>query len=188
MKRILIDTNVYASFKRNESVAVNELRKAEYIGINIIVLGEILSGFKGGIKEKQNKEELNLFLDSPRVHLVQIDDDPIPPPGWTGCTIPPPGGQVAQFIPSLLQALSNLDFVEKVDFQTDVLVFKGRAILKKNRFLQVYFNELTDTTAFALIEKEKRLWRIDYDNIRGWHIRPMKEPEAQHETPPKNIE
>ncbi|MGR3300896.1 MAG: type II toxin-antitoxin system VapC family toxin [Candidatus Scalindua sp.] len=75
MKRILIDTNVYASFKRNETVAVDELRRAEYIGINIVVLGEILSGFKGGKREKQNIEELNLFLDSPRVHLIQIDEE-----------------------------------------------------------------------------------------------------------------
>lgn len=75
MKRILIDTNIYASFKRSESVAVEELRRAEYIGINIVVLGEILSGFKGGRREKQNIEELNLFLDSPRVHLIQIDEE-----------------------------------------------------------------------------------------------------------------
>lgn len=75
MKRILIDTNVYASFKRSETVAVNELRRSEYIGINVVVLGEILSGFKGGKREKQNIEELNLFLDSPRVHLLQIDEE-----------------------------------------------------------------------------------------------------------------
>ncbi len=75
MKRILIDTNVYASFKRKETVAIDELRRAEYICINVVVLGEILSGFKGGKREKQNIEELNLFLDSPRVHLIQIDEE-----------------------------------------------------------------------------------------------------------------
>ena len=58
---------------------------------------------------------------------------------------------INQFLLSLLSALSTLEFVEKVDFQTEVFVLKGRVILKKNRFLQVYFNELTGTTAFALI-------------------------------------
>lgn len=75
MKRILIDTSVYASFKRKETVAIVELRRVEYIGINIMISGEILSGFKGGKRDKQNIEELNLFLDSQRVHLIQIDEE-----------------------------------------------------------------------------------------------------------------
>ena len=69
-------------------------------------------------------------------------------------------------------------FVEKVDIQTEVFVLKGRAILKKKRYLQIYFNELTGTTAFALIEKNKRIWGIDCDNIRGWHIHPLENPET----------
>ena len=78
---------------------------------------------------------------------------------------------LSQFLISLLHGLSELDFVEKVDIQTDVFVLKGRAILKKNRFLQLYFNEVTGTTAFALVEKDKRVWKIDIDNLgksRDW--------------------
>ena len=75
MKRILIDTNIYAAFKRNESVAVEVLRRVEYIGINTIVLGEILGGFRGGNKETENKKELNQFLDSQRVYILKIDEE-----------------------------------------------------------------------------------------------------------------
>ncbi|PIQ93684.1 MAG: VapC toxin family PIN domain ribonuclease [Nitrospirae bacterium CG_4_10_14_0_8_um_filter_41_23] len=75
MKRILIDTNSYAAFKRDNPIAVNTLKMVEYIGVNIIVLGEILSGFKGGSKEAKNREELEQFLDSPRVHVVQMDEE-----------------------------------------------------------------------------------------------------------------
>ncbi len=74
---------------------------------------------------------------------------------------------ISQFLLLLLKSLSKLDFVEKVDIQTEVFVLKGRAILKKNRFLQIYFNKLTGTTAFALSEKDKRIWGIDYDNMTG---------------------
>ena len=81
---------------------------------------------------------------------------------------------INQFLLSLLSALSTLEFVEKVDLQTEVFILKGRAILKKNRFLQVYFNELTGTTAFALIEREKRIWGIDFDKMRGWHLHPLE--------------
>lgn len=75
MKRILMDTNAYAAFKRNDTDAVNTLRTVEYIGVNIIVLGELLSGFKAGNKELKNRQELEQFLDSPRVNLIQLDEE-----------------------------------------------------------------------------------------------------------------
>ena len=95
---------------------------------------------------------------------------------------------INQFLLSLLHTLSTLEFVEKVDFQTEVFILKGRAILKKNRFLQVYFNELTGTTAFALVEQEKRIWGIDFDNMRGWHLHPLENPEGHYNIAPKSIE
>ena len=87
---------------------------------------------------------------------------------------------INQFLLSLLSALSTLEFVEKVDLQTEVFILKGRAILKKNRFLQVYFNELTGTMAFALIEQEKRIWGIDFDNMRGWRLHPFDNSEGHY--------
>ena len=85
---------------------------------------------------------------------------------------------INQFFLSLLSALSTLEFVNKVDFQTEVFVFKGRVILKKNRFL----------TAFALIEREKRIWGIDYDNMRGWHLHPLDNSEGHRNIDPMNIQ
>lgn len=85
---------------------------------------------------------------------------------------------ISRFLVLLLENLSDLGFVEKVDIQTEVFVLKGRAILKKKRFLHIYFNQLTGTTAFALIEKDRRIWGIDYDNTRGWHIHPLEHPET----------
>jgi len=75
MKKIMIDTNAYAAFKKNDANTVNVIRTVEYIGVNIIVLGELLSGFIGGTREAKNRKELDQFLDSPRVHLIQIDEE-----------------------------------------------------------------------------------------------------------------
>ena len=75
MKRILIDTNAYAAFKKNDADAVSVLKTTEYVGVNIIVLGELLSGFKGGTKESINRKELEQFLDSPRVNLLPLDEE-----------------------------------------------------------------------------------------------------------------
>jgi tRNA(fMet)-specific endonuclease VapC len=74
MKRVLLDTNIYAAFKKNVAEVVETLRQVDYIGINTIVLGELCSGFKGGAKEKINLLELERFLDSPRVHVLPIDE------------------------------------------------------------------------------------------------------------------
>ena len=94
---------------------------------------------------------------------------------------------ISRFLVLLLENLSGLDFVEKVDIQTEVFILKGRAILNKNRLLQIYFNELTGTTAFALIEENRRIWGIDYDNMRGWHLHPLKNPETHLEINPLTV-
>lgn len=75
MKRILIDTNAYAAFKRNDPATLEVMRTAEYIGINTVVLGELYSGFKGGSRENRNRKELAQFLDSPRVEVLIIDEE-----------------------------------------------------------------------------------------------------------------
>ena len=75
MKRIIIDTNFYVAFKRNDAEAVNLLQRADYIGVNTVILGELLSGFRCGNKERDNRAELDRFLDSARVNLLVVDDE-----------------------------------------------------------------------------------------------------------------
>jgi tRNA(fMet)-specific endonuclease VapC len=74
MKRILIDTNIYSYALRGDQAVIQILQKAEVIGLSSISIGELISGFKGGTREKKNREELDIFLDSPRVQLIYIDE------------------------------------------------------------------------------------------------------------------
>lgn len=75
MRRIAIDTNIYAAFKRNEGDVVEALRNCDHIGVDITVVAELLSGFKMGRKEKENRTDLERFLDSPRVEILKHDMD-----------------------------------------------------------------------------------------------------------------
>jgi tRNA(fMet)-specific endonuclease VapC len=75
MNRILIDTNIYSNALRGDEMISLTLKKAELIGISSISIGELLSGFKGGKKENRNRDELEQFLDSPRVEPYLIDFD-----------------------------------------------------------------------------------------------------------------
>ncbi len=74
MKRIIVDTNFYVAFKKGNDAAVLTIQRADYIAVNTIVLGELLAGFRCGDKERGNREELDAFLDSPRVDFLLIDD------------------------------------------------------------------------------------------------------------------
>lgn len=75
MRPVLIDTNAYTSFKRNEKEVIEVLRHAASIVISPIVIGELVAGFDGGSKSKQNKIELQEFLESPRVSIYPITID-----------------------------------------------------------------------------------------------------------------
>jgi tRNA(fMet)-specific endonuclease VapC len=75
MKRILLDTNAYVAFKRGDSAIVRVVRQCEFIGVNATVMGELLAGFKAGNREEANRKEFDLFLNSPRVQMIAVDDE-----------------------------------------------------------------------------------------------------------------
>ncbi len=75
MSRILIDTSAYAAFMRGNDEVVSVLRATDEIHVTATVLGELLAGFMSGGRRAKNESELARFLDSPRVHLVDVDEE-----------------------------------------------------------------------------------------------------------------
>ena len=73
MRRIAIDTNIYTSFKCNDQSVVEAFRDCDFIGVDIAVIAELFSGFSLGGKEKKNRQELEAFLNSPRVEMLLHD-------------------------------------------------------------------------------------------------------------------
>ena len=75
MMRVLIDTNIYSLAMKGDDDVVSMLREFHRIAFSAISIGELFSGFKGGKQEVKNREELNIFLDSPRVvvHNIEIE-------------------------------------------------------------------------------------------------------------------
>jgi len=83
---------------------------------------------------------------------------------------------VRSFASELLRALATVEAIERVVLQSEGPVVKGRAYVTAEMFLEFYFNEKTGTMAFALIRDRDRVWGIDRDNIRGWHLHPLENP------------
>jgi len=75
LKRILLDTNAYAAFKRGDAGALAVLRRAPEIGLCPTVLGELLAGFACGSQAARNRRELSEFIHTPRVRLLSIDGE-----------------------------------------------------------------------------------------------------------------
>ena len=75
MNKLLIDTNIYSHAMRGDEEVVTLLQHVARIGISAVSIGELLSGFKAGNREETNRQELNIFLDSPRVDLYYVDED-----------------------------------------------------------------------------------------------------------------
>ena len=70
MRRIAIDTNVYVAFKNNDDGVIEAFRNCDLIGVDITVIAELITGFSLGGREKKNREELEAFLDAPRVEIL----------------------------------------------------------------------------------------------------------------------
>jgi predicted nucleic acid-binding protein len=73
LRDILLDTNAYSAFKSNNHDAIDVIRHATVIGINSIVIGELLAGFAAGSRDSDNQKEFNLFLASRRVKVLPVD-------------------------------------------------------------------------------------------------------------------
>ena len=89
---------------------------------------------------------------------------------------------IKAFVTELLSVLAGVDFVEDIDIKVEGVVLSGRIILKDKMFMEAYYNEVTSSIAFALIKEGRRVWGVDRDNIRDWHIHPLNTPEKHEPT------
>ncbi len=75
MSRVLVDTNIYSLAMRGDAEIVDALRRIDRIFFSAVSLGELYTGFRSGRRERDNREELARFLDSPRVSLLAVDEE-----------------------------------------------------------------------------------------------------------------
>ena len=69
---ILLDTCAYSELLRGNDEIARIVRRAAEIRFSTVVIGELLFGFRGGRKYKQNCEQLDSFLDNPYVALLPV--------------------------------------------------------------------------------------------------------------------
>ena len=75
MTRAMLDTSAYSAFMRGHPELKHALQQADEIYLNAVILGELLVGFMRGRHRKKNQLELHQFLASPRVSVVDVNED-----------------------------------------------------------------------------------------------------------------
>lgn len=70
--RVCLDTSGYSAFKRGQEGAVDLLQRAGEIVLPAVVVGELLAGFRMGSRDRVNRQDLDEFLDSPRVRVAPL--------------------------------------------------------------------------------------------------------------------
>jgi predicted nucleic acid-binding protein len=72
--KLALDTNAYRALSEGDPRLAQDVRRAETVGLPIVVLGELWFGFMNGSKLRQNTETLERFLATPRVQILQLDE------------------------------------------------------------------------------------------------------------------
>ncbi|HXB67968.1 MAG TPA: type II toxin-antitoxin system VapC family toxin [Candidatus Acidoferrales bacterium] len=75
MSRYCLDTVAYSHFKRGESRIADLLDRAVWIGVPVVVLGELFAGFEQGSNKSKNLAQLDEFLSVPVVEVLPVDRD-----------------------------------------------------------------------------------------------------------------
>jgi hypothetical protein len=80
---------------------------------------------------------------------------------------------VKTFVDQTLRGLAAIQQVVDTAVTAEGPIVDGYAFVSDSLYLHFYFNATTGTIAFALIQEKQRIWGIDYDNRRNWHLHPL---------------
>lgn len=74
LRRVLLDTNAYSRLAGGDESVLEVLGEAETVYLSVFVLAELLAGFKGGQRERKNRDGLKAFMAAPPVKLLFATD------------------------------------------------------------------------------------------------------------------
>lgn len=73
--RIVLDTSAYSEYLKGNQAIKGSIQQADEISVTPVILGELIAGFVKGRFEKKNRELLKEFLMSPRVSIIDMDEE-----------------------------------------------------------------------------------------------------------------
>ena len=91
--------------------------------------------------------------------------------------------EIKSFLEQLYAVFSPIDYVDDIVIlnQTHTSI-KVRIDLLNNGYIIVYYNSYCKTQSFSLMQSNKRIWGLDFDNRIGWHEHPVNNPDSHIKT------
>jgi tRNA(fMet)-specific endonuclease VapC len=71
MNALILDTNAYTRYTAGETAVLDAIRAADIVYMSIFVLGELLYGFRGGTRERENRLLLQKFLGGAKSRILE---------------------------------------------------------------------------------------------------------------------
>lgn len=75
MKKIVVDTNAYSRLMVGDTGVFEALANADTVYMSVFVLGELFAGFRGGVREAENRNILKQFLGKPTVIIIMASPE-----------------------------------------------------------------------------------------------------------------
>jgi tRNA(fMet)-specific endonuclease VapC len=72
---VLLDTSAYSALHRGHQPILDVLRRSETVAVSAVVLGELYSGFRAGIRWAENTAQLAQFLGKPSVRVLNLTEE-----------------------------------------------------------------------------------------------------------------
>jgi len=109
---------------------------------------------------------------------------------FPACRPQPPQKMALETTPAfahrLIEVASQEKKIKTISLNVlDSVIVKARFKLD-GKFVDVFYNSQTGTTAYSLIEKGKRVFGVD--NTGGWHLHPKDKPDSHKKCKPITFE
>lgn len=69
---VVLDTNIYSAWRRGDPRVRSHVTQANALLLPVIVIGELLAGFRRGTQLQRNLDDLQTVLDLPHVTVVDV--------------------------------------------------------------------------------------------------------------------
>lgn len=75
MKKVILDTSGYSRLFKGDRTIQTAIEEASTIYLSVVVIGELLAGFKNGLHEERNKQILKKFILKPSVSILPVNEE-----------------------------------------------------------------------------------------------------------------
>jgi tRNA(fMet)-specific endonuclease VapC len=70
--RLLLDTNAWSAMRTGDERVASAIRDSEELLLSVVVIGELLQGFRLGTREAENRHDLERFSAAPFVRVLPV--------------------------------------------------------------------------------------------------------------------